>query len=409
MSVRILQGDCRQLMRELPSESVHCCVTSPPYWGLRDYGLEPVAWDGGWLGSLGLEPTPELYVDHLVEVFREVHRVLRTDATLWLNIGDCYATGAGRVGDHPGGGRQGERWASSDNKVQRGIGPMTQPNRIPLPGLKPKDLVGIPWRLAFALRADGWWLRSDVVWAKPNPMPESVTDRPTKAHEYVFLLAKSKRYYFDQEAVRQPHEMTPQRRPHGHARRHPGPLLPKHKWPGMARDEPGIDGNPAGRNIRTVWSVATQPFPDAHFAVFPEGLIRPCVLAGTSERGCCSRCGAPWVRLSERAFVPQGDVSPAKLAKASSKALDPSNGWGATPRGTATSTTLGWRSSCGCVDSAPVRCTVLDPFAGSGTTGLVADQLGRDAVILELNPTYCEMARRRIERAAPLLADVRTH
>jgi DNA modification methylase len=282
---------------------------------------------------------------------------------------------------------------------------------MPLPGLKPKDLVGIPWRLAFALQADGWWLRSDVVWAKPNPMPESVTDRPTKAHEYVFLLAKSKRYYFDQEAVREPHEMTPQRRPHGHARRRPGRLMPEHKWAGTARDEPGIDGNPAGRNIRTVWNIATQPFPDAHFAVahfavFPESLIRPCVLAGTSERGCCSRCGAPWTRVSERAFVPQGDVSPTKLAKASAKGLDQSNGWGATPRGTTTSTTMGWTPSCDCADSEPVRCTVLDPFAGSGTTGLVADQSGRDAILLELNPAYCEMARRRIQHAAPLFADV---
>jgi DNA modification methylase len=407
MAVRILQGDCRQLLRSIPDDSVHCCVTSPPYWGLRDYGVEPVVWGDGWLGSLGLEPTPELYIEHVVEVFREVHRVLRPDATLWLNIGDCYATGAGRVGNHPGGGRQGERWASSNGKVPRGIGPMTQPNRLPQPGLKPKDLVGIPWRLAFALQADGWWLRSDVVWEKPNPLPESVADRPTKAHEYLFLLAKSKRYYFDQDAVREPHQMRPQRRPRGHAKRQPGPLLPEHKWQGLTRDEPGVDGNPAGRNIRTVWKIATQPFPGAHFAVFPENLVRPCVLAGTSERGCCSRCGAPWIRVSERSLIPQGDVSPVKVAQASDKGLGPTNGPRVTPRGTTTSRTTSWAPSCACVDAAPVRCTVLDPFAGAGTTGLVANQLGRDAILLELNPGYCEMARRRIEDDAPLLVEVR--
>src|SRR5262245_26754765 len=246
MTWRLLPGDVLERLAELEAESVQTVFTSPPYWGLRDYGTEPGVWGGdpacahewgeergrsmgggvgsgtlqgtqhgelnggdvrfsssssscpcgAWRGCLGLEPTPELYVAHLVTVFRAVRRVLRPDGTVWLNLGDSYATGAGRVGEHPGGGAQGEAW--------RERGAMTSPNRLPIPGLKPKDLVGIPWRVAFALQADGWWLRSDIIWAKPNPMPESITDRPTKAHEYIFLLAKAERYYYDAEAIKEP-------------------------------------------------------------------------------------------------------------------------------------------------------------------------------------------------------------
>lgn len=198
--ITILQGDCLDRLRELPDESVHCCVTSPPYWGLRDYGCA---------GQIGLEKTPQEYVAKMVEVFSEVRRVLRDDGTCWVNLGDCYATGAGRVGACPGGGERGAKWAGyrgdrdKDPKAT-GIGPMTQPNRMPLPGLKPKDLVGIPWRVAFALQADGWYLRSDIIWHKPSPMPESVTDRPTKSHEYIFMLSKSERYAYDAEAIKEP-------------------------------------------------------------------------------------------------------------------------------------------------------------------------------------------------------------
>jgi hypothetical protein len=238
-SFRILCGDAVAVLRTLPAESVHCVVTSPPYWGLRDYGAE---------GQIGLERTFPEYVERLVAVFREVRRVLRDDGTLWLNLGDCYATGAGAVGDHPGGGEQGARWKGKDTRPgddkRRGVGrpltngrgeaqavpggdmhgghrgsrggspkqrhtgsnvgPMTQPNRLPQPGLKPKDLVGIPWRVAFALQADGWYLRSDVIWHKRSPMPSSVRDRPTGAHEYLFLLSKSERYFYDADAIAEP-------------------------------------------------------------------------------------------------------------------------------------------------------------------------------------------------------------
>jgi len=269
VKARILVGHVLDRLKELPDNSVHCCVTSPPYWGLRDYSTDPTVWDadpacehewknepyytestaakagrenfsepgeanaarlkagrwrdncrcdkcGAWLGSLGLEPTYQLYVQHLVQVFREVWRVLRPDGTLWLNMGDCYATGGGKVGECPGGGEQGARWtghrgihtAENSGRIAApriaAMGPMTQPNRMPQPGLKPKDLVGLPWRLAFALQDDGWWLRSDIIWAKKNCQPESVTDRPTKSHEYIFLLSKSERYFYDYTAIQEP-------------------------------------------------------------------------------------------------------------------------------------------------------------------------------------------------------------
>ena len=251
MTVRILVGHVLDRLADLPDESVHCVVTSPPYWGLRDYKIPPQVWGGNgcahewggaiptreqtggggnkanvgsfhggstsafcqhcgaWRGSLGLEPAPALYIAHLVEIFREVRRVLRKDGTLWLNLGDSYATGAGKA-KQAGGGAQGERWRGPgmaqvpDNKNPGAMIPTYQPNRMPLPGLKPKDLIGIPWMLAFALRDDGWWLRSEITWAKRAPMPESVTDRPTMATEKVFLLTNSAKYFYDAEAVKEP-------------------------------------------------------------------------------------------------------------------------------------------------------------------------------------------------------------
>ena len=267
--------------------------------------------------QLGLEATPEEYVSNLAEVFREVRRVLRNDGTLWLNLGDSYATGGGAVGRCPGGGEQGERFLRQGHIN-------TQPNRMPIPGLKPKDLVGIPWRVAFALQADGWWLRSDIIWNKPNPMPESVTDRPTKAHEYIFLLTKSARYYYDAEAIAEVSVYDGAQR-----------SQPRGDFSGKGAAKPGLEPfrsvGPT-RNKRTVWTVTTKPYAEAHFATFPTKLIEPCVLAGCPEGG-----------------------------------------------------------------------TVLDPFAGSGTTGMVALRAGRRFIGIELNPEYCEMARHRILDDAPLL------
>jgi DNA modification methylase len=319
----------------------------------------------------------------MVAVFREVRRVLRSDGTLWLNYGDSYAhDGCGPQGDSPA--------ARPKNRAQRDNDKRRRNNH----GLKPKDLVGMPWRVAFALQADGWWLRSDIIWHKPNPMPESVTDRPTSAHEYLFLLAKSARYFYDADAIRE--RMT------GHTRLIDGVKVSgegglskrsgmKHRFIGNQATGPDAKINPAGRNKRTVWTVATQPYSGAHFATFPPKLITPCILAGTSERGCCSECGAPWVRV---VVASGGDIG--KTGKAWNVENDRGTN---TKRGAGSTkdyrrTTTGWRPTCD-HDAEVVPCTVLDPFGGSGTTAEVAEALGRRWVLIELNPDYEPLIRRR--------------
>ena len=321
---RIITGDSLTVLRTIPDESVNCCVTSPPYFGLRDYGVK---------GQLGLESTPEAYVHKLVEVFREVHRVLRKDGTLWLNLGDSYAS--------PGKDRT-EKQATAKSTLRGGsrnqISILKQQNKITA-GLKPKDLIGIPWRVAFALQADGWYLRQDIIWAKPNPTPESVTDRCTKSHEYIFMLAKSKKYYYNNEAIKEPgiymdttRDAKPQDRrivykdydgknhdkQRDHGRRHCGF---NDRWDAMTK----FEQCGAMRNKRDVWTVSTKSFSEAHFAVFPEDLIFPCILAGCPDDG-----------------------------------------------------------------------VVLDPFFGAGTTGVVCKKLNRKYIGIELNPKYVEMAERRI-------------
>lgn len=328
MSVQIIQGDAYEVMSRMDRGSIQCCVTSPPYWGLRDYGVD---------GQIGLEETPEEYVETVRMIFREVRRLLRDDGTLWLNMGDCYAGGEG-------GTRDAQRWPKQSRNDHR-----TTHSRKHA-GLKHKNIVGIPWRVAFALQGDGWYLRSDIIWHKPNPMPESMKDRPTKSHEYIFLLTKAARYYYDADAIKEPSSSD------SHARYARG-RSNDHKWadgglgnqtiaksfehmrkpgvtPKAAASGSGIKNNESfsaavkdvveDRNKRTVWTVPTYPYPGAHFATFPPNLIRPCILAG----------------------CPQGG-------------------------------------------------TVLDPFAGSGTTGMVAEEAGRNSILIELNPEYCEMAKRR--------------
>ena len=468
MSTRIIIGDCLDELRKLPEASVHCYVTSPPYWGLRDYGIKASIWGGdpacehefgvngkkhrggppgdsievnrgrdrqaiadtadietgafcycgAWRGVFGLEPTPALYVEHAVMVFREVRRVLRDDGVLWLNLGDSYATGAGKVGECPGGGEQGAKWRGNNTdrlangrgdqpavlrqkgRADRdgthagkhtaitGMGPMTQPNRMPQEGLKPKDLCEIPSDVVRALRADGWWLRSRIPWLKRNAMPESTKDRPTTAVEYVFLLSKSERYYYDGEAVKikassgtharyktpdgwdttqgagdhgtfhkegrekgrvrdagigtnaRPRKAVPNGNgqiknnesfdaamaimPAERARRNSDWFF--ESWQGMLQDE---GGDPLALIVNP------QPFKEAHFATFPPALIEPCILAG----------------------CPAGGV-------------------------------------------------VLDPFGGAGTTGLVADRFQRNAILIELNPEYASMAEKRIHADAGMFAEV---
>lgn len=381
----IIHGDALSTLKTWRDESVQCVVTSPPYFGLRSYGTEPVVWGGdadcthqfvetrqyqdspirtgdegvgfhdakttkeqrwrvhstctkcgGWDGELGAEPTLEMYVTHVVDVFSEVKRVLRADGTLWLNLGDSYFASGQGFGD-----------TKTTNKSHNGSRQRVKPDWKAFIGLKPKDLMGVPWRVAFALQSHGWYLRSDIIWSKPNPMPESVTDRPTRAHEYVFLLSKSQRYFYDADAIRENwtcdrddmrekgvrtglaylqqgpianNSVKPKKdKQRGHPRRHAGF---NDRWDAIKSAEQSANG----RNKRSVWTIATKPFPDAHFATFPTDLVTPCVLAG-------------------------------------SKAGD----------------------------------TVLDPFAGSGTTGKVAIELGRKAILIEPKAEYIEMIQRRCQ------------
>ena len=297
------------MLATIPDGSVQCCVTSPPYWGLRDYGV---------VGQLGLEKTPDEYVAKMVATFREVRRILRGDGVLFLNLGDSYS------GHNLPGWRAGNEAKNGGASNKNGVGYVD--------GLKPKDLIGIPWLVAFALRADGWYLRSDIIWSKPNAMPESVRDRPTKAHEYVFLLSKSERYYYDAEAVAEDAVSTDVKKftdggrdkQRGHGRRHAG-------FNGRYAEAIAENGVPTTRNARSVWTITTKPFTEAHFATMPVELAQRCIRAG-------------------------------------SKAGD----------------------------------TILDPFAGAGTTGLAADGLGRNAILVEINPDYVNMATERT--AMPLFA-----
>jgi DNA modification methylase len=387
MTARLYCGDALDVLRALPDGAARCCVTSPPYWGLRDYGVP---------GQLGLERTPEEYVARLVEVFREVRRVLTDDGTVFLNLGDSYNS----VGHKKSGSGYGTTGLAGG--IAQEHTPLRRENSAP--GLKHKDLVGIPWMVAFALRADGWYLRSDIIWAKPNPMPESVTDRPTKAHEYVFLLSKGSRYFYDAAAIAEPSIWFGQdpRSGQGNIR-----------YSGGKRDGASGNGQEAfatiapTRNARTVWEIATQSYPGAHFATFPEELARRCIVAGTSAKGHCPECGAPWVRTTER--VDQGYDG----SRYGERVVEASGGakTGGTARSTLGSTngrlvgqsiTVGWAPTCE-HGQAPEPDVVLDPFGGSGTVAQVATGNGRSAIHIDLNPTYIELARDRI---GPMLCEV---
>jgi hypothetical protein len=261
-------------------------------------------------------------------------------------------------------------------------------------GLKQKDMMMVPARLALALQADGWWLRKDIIWAKPNPMPESVTDRPTSSHEHVFLLAKQPRYFFDAEAVREP--QSPDGRRQTAIASNGAGVTTHENYEGRQGGERWP--NPGGRNMRDVWMISTEPYPDAHFATFPTKLVEPCILAGTSERGCCSECGAPWRRIVEVEYVKSPAHGEGSVMRGRLETTDV-NGWAgeSMPRLNKEVTTLGWEPSCAC-DAPTTACTVLDPFLGSGTTALVARRLGRASIGIELNPEYAEKARKRLER-----------
>ena len=428
---RILVGDVLEQLATLPDESVHCVVTSPPYWGLRDYGLAPQVWGGdrdhshewregthcrcgAWRGQLGLEPTVGMYVDHVVDVFREVHRVLRKDGTLWLNMGDSYiGSGRGGVGESSG-LNGGHHSANESRKAQDTMGVQ----RLVGSRLKRKDLVGQAWRVALALQEDGWWLRSDIIWEKPSVTPESAKDRPTKSHEYLFVLAKRVRYYFDAEAIAE--DVT------GNAHARGNGVGPKTRVPSGWDTGPGLHRALQGRyprprqnadfqaaitelvdrrNVRTVWRIPAQPFPGAHFATFPEELAARCIAAGTSAGGVCEACGAPWQRrVAKSAAGRRRERASGGLGRRASReshGLEPVDG---SFREGVVYGTVGWRPSCGC-DAGVVPAVVLDPFLGSGTTALVALKMGRRYVGIELSPEYVAMAEARLRAEVPLLME----
>ena len=506
--VSLHRGDARSVLAELPAESVHCVVTSPPYWGLRDYGLEPSVWEtpfgmasdetehewgepihgksqsgsltgstlsgappgkerrpewgsascwkcGAWRGTLGLEPTPELYVQHIVEIFREVRRVLRKDGTLWLNLGDSYAGSWGAQsrsnGNDVGSTLEGGSMLSA-RQIQAAPRGQTHTGSLKdTPGLKPKDLVGIPWKVVFALQAEGWWHRFPVVWKKDNPMPSSARDRPTMDYEFMFLLTKSARYYYDAEAIREPGITGDMRRPYGS----------NGAWKMDGRPESQKHGGEhrenaaAGRNKRGVWAINTEPFGmdmcgncgviftaaqkrrmptmewqdldieteemvtrrgkqcrrckrgdswSSHFATFPTKLVEPCILAGTSEQGVCAECGAPLARVIEiaRSFESGSGRSGNPPIGKNGANLQGGGETGDIRRGPVTRTnTTGWRPTCDHHDAPTEPATVLDPFGGSGTVGAVAQSLGRRAILIDLSADYLKLAERRIG-AVPL-------
>lgn len=520
----IYQGHVSEVLRGMDPESVQMCVTSPPYWGLRDYDLEPQVWGGrpdcphrwgerlaaakrsntnedfaeynrehfrggghkaveqsqnrpdnsgqfcqlcgAWRGSLGLEPNPDLYITHIVEIFREVRRVLRKDGTLWLNMGDSYSAGT-------------RAW----NSFRRDRAHVCVPHIQEGCGLKPKNLIGIPWRVALALQADGWWLRCDVIWSKPNPMPESVADRPAKSHDYLFLLSKSPRYFYDADAIKEAQSENtharhskdvesglrspPAAKENSKEINRPGfdkwrecspktftgsrnkrtvwtiaeerdPLL-SYLLMQMASNNPEelqryLDEYAGGKSLkRDVWTIPTQPVKEAHFATYPEKLVEPCILAGTSERGCCPDCGAPWERVVEKREPGLRDVEGDYPGEQTLTTKKYKHGDGAPGF-----KTIGWVPGCKCYKTLPfpkyprknkcisdeaheillepirkqreyllklwkplktTPCVVFDPFGGAMTTAVVSHKHGRKFVMIELSKVYIdEIGVPRIER-----------
>ena len=385
----IVIGDCLESLKKMDDCSVQSVITSPPYWGLRDYGED---------GQVGLEGTPKEYVDKMVEIFREVRRVLRDDGTLWLNLGDSYISAKSDY--------MPTQTLAKGNKrdyIQKDSGYGYPPNRRSQQGLKSKDLVGIPWRVALALQADGWWLRQDIIWSKPNCMPESVKDRCTNSHEYIFLLTKNKKYYYDNEAIKEP-IVTVANRVGGNQRdtrltSHAGAVssgsggnsgINQAKKKIREQLEKGLTPM---KNKRSVWTIKPMPFKGAHFAVFPEELVETCLLASTSEYGACGKCMKPYHRLIEKSGGVPSTESERGFEWNSMKGQWKTDK--STEVGGATTKTVGWGVDCECADDIK-KCVVLDPFGGSGTTAVSALKHGRKAILLELNPEYAKIAEDRI-------------
>lgn len=404
------------MISQLPKNLWDMVVTSPPYYGLRDYQLQKTSWPAFDLSilpgfspvhipeetcCLGLEKNILAYVAHIVIVFEEVKRILKPHGTLWLNIGDSYAGNGAAYGD--------DNSTLIGRKHNKLMGAATRFEKKPT-GIKSKDMIGVPWLLAFALRGAGWYLRSDIIWEKPNTMPESVNDRPTKAHEYIFLLSKKKKYYYDADAIREPHKTTSierQMRAVGNNHKHlqGAPGQPPHT---IKRERPNVNGkrtpmeamdlghglHVAGSNKRTVWTVNTVPYKGKHYAAFPPRLILPCILAGTSEHGNCAKCGKPYKRITERKLVPLPDA--AKIFVVTERDLDADENDQGSNRaldghksGYITShITKGWKKECRCKTDQISRPIVADIFMGTGRTAIVAKKHNRDIFGVELSDQF---------------------
>ena len=432
--VWVFQGDALATLREFPDESIHCCITSPPYWGLRDYGT--AVWEGGdpdcdhqmirphrnkgfnerWGNAagqkkneqyevtayrsicgkcgarrvdqqIGLESGLNQYIDKLVEVFREVRRILRSDGTLWLNLGDSFTSGKRKY-----------RAIDQKNPARAmGIRPATPE------GFKEKELHGMPWRVAFALQEDGWCLRSDIIWAKNNVMPESANDRPTRNHEYAFLMTKRPNYFYDKEAIKEDGVIPAGTKGAKGSKQ-------RYETPGVNSRPPEYKVYDGKRNRRSVWVINTKPYPQAHFATFPPALAEVPLLAGTSEHGCCAVCGAPykrivkptaeyaqhlgkdWANYEQDEAEGRGHFQKEDGTRSSQRCVKRN-----APSLTASYETVGSEPGCN-HEAEVVPCTVLDPFAGSGTVGEVAIKHGRNAALIELNPDYLKYIEDRVGR-----------
>ena len=426
--VDVLCGDSLRRLEELPDDSIHCVVTSPPYWGLRDYESE---------GAIGLEPTWDDHLGRLMRVFEQVKRVLRPDGTLWLNYGDAY------VGPSKGGGGEGLQRTNNGTRINYAL---------KMDGLTTKSLMMMPSRVAIALQEQGWILRSEIIWHKPNPMPESVTDRPTNAHEKIFLFSKSLKYFYDATAVRtsrtddslsRDFRQLGGRRVHVEEDKIRRKRYPNRRISGVRYREfydslSDEDKALYGANLRNVWSIPVSGFPEAHFATFPASLIEPCIKAGTSEKGVCVDCGTPWRRITSRAVVFESGSGkagnePEGKHKGTTQATSGEYDVRMGPK--VSLKTVGWQPTCSCydeeykkfpkpkkmrkklqrmawwqgwwkrarsrpgLDSWSVKpATVLDPFAGAGTVGVLAPKIGRDAMLIEINPKYVGIMERRIRK-----------
>jgi DNA modification methylase len=394
-------GPSLEVLKSIPKNSIHCVVTSPPYFGLRNYDAD---------GQIGLEPTPEEYIQRLVETFDAVRDALHHQGTVWVNLGDSYwgSMGGSFKSSESMGAYQDRMTEEGNTLAIRSPTPYSQTRARESGGYKPKDLIGIPWMFAFAMRARGWYLRTDIIWDCPNKMPESCKDRPGRAHEYIFLFTKSRDYFYDDEAVRVPSvtafKPNQQQTPNAKSASVQQPRNTIQKRGG--RTYPFRTGT---RRLRSVWSLSLEPYKGAHTAPYPTKLVDPCVKAGSSEGGCCGACLSPLKRTLEKVRIRDKETDrswqglPSTTPPQRSVPYEPKKQGSMEPEWDYK--TVGWERTCKCEGTEVIPCTVMDPFSGSGTTGLVATSLGRNYLGIDINGDYLPLAIERIQKKSPIKSD----